>query len=462
MSRLNIPRPAQPIFTHEGARAAHITPEKQLRRAVLSCLLWEKEFYEDGQSIADRIRETAAKCSTAVVGQLALEARNNGLRHVPLLLLIDLIRRQESGVGEIIGSVIQRVDEIAELVTMYWSIPGNKHMLPRQMKLGIAKAFQKFDEYSLAKYDRKDQVTLKDALFLSRPKPKDKAQADLFKRLADNQLATPMTWEVRLSRGEDKRTVFTEMLVNTLDLSYKDPNNRLGYLALLRNLRNMVESGVDLGMIRAAIVARRGAKYVFPFRYTAAARVVPQLEPALDAALQSAVMEMVPFEGLTAILVDVSNSMDKKLSAKSDLTRLDAAATLASVFPGNNLRLFTFSNSLVEVPPRRGMAGVDAIERSQMHGGTVLFDAVDRLNSFCDYQRLVVITDEQASGSHTGWGGGIQIGRVARLPDPKGIGYMINVASAKNGVGYGKWIHIDGFSEAVLRFIREYEDALRV
>jgi hypothetical protein len=35
--------------------------------------------------------------------------------------------------------------------------------------------------------------------------------------------------------------------------------------------------------------------------------------------------------------------------------------------------------------------------------------------------------------------------------------YMINVASYRNGVGYGRWVHLDGFSEQVLRYIAEYE-----
>ncbi len=34
---------------------------------------------------------------------------------------------------------------------------------------------------------------------------------------------------------------------------------------------------------------------------------------------------------------------------------------------------------------------------------------------------------------------------------------MINVASYRNGVGYGRWTHLDGFSEQVLRYIAEYE-----
>lgn len=90
------------------------------------------------------------------------------------------------------------------------------------------------------------------------------------------------------------------------------------------------------------------------------------------------------------------------------------------------------------------MAGVDAIIRSQQHGSTNLGDAVKRINQEVEHDRLIVITDEQ-SGS--------------RVPDPiVDKAYMINVASYQNGVGYGKWTHIDGFSESVIRFIRELEE----
>jgi len=35
--------------------------------------------------------------------------------------------------------------------------------------------------------------------------------------------------------------------------------------------------------------------------------------------------------------------------------------------------------------------------------------------------------------------------------------YLINVSVEKNGIGYDKWVHIDGWSEAVVSFIQEYE-----
>jgi 60 kDa SS-A/Ro ribonucleoprotein len=134
--------------------------------------------------------------------------------------------------------------------------------------------------------------------------------------------------------------------------------------------------------------------------------------------------------------------MKAKLSAKSDMTRMDAAAALASMITGN-LRAFTFSTAVMEVPPRRGIAGVDAIIRSQPHDGTYLGAAVAAMNNL-PHDRLIVITDEQSHDIV-----GSPLARYA---------YMINVASAKNGVGYGRWTHIDGFSEGVLRFFHEFEN----
>jgi 60 kDa SS-A/Ro ribonucleoprotein len=118
--------------------------------------------------------------------------------------------------------------------------------------------------------------------------------------------------------------------------------------------------------------------------------------------------------------------------------------------------VFSFSNQLVEVPPRHGMAGIDTIVSSQPHSGTALFDAIAAVNEKVPHDRLIVITDEQANGS---WNGHSLGGQMKQMPDPKAIGYIINVASAQNGVGYGKWVHIDGFSEQVLRFITEHESA---
>src|SRR5437868_4040898 len=110
MARLNTKTNPQ---THEGGKAANINAEQQLRRSVLSCLLWENEFYEDGQSIADRIVEYAGKVSPQIVYDLAVEARKkHNLRHVPLLLL------SAKPNADAIYNTISRADELTELLAV--------------------------------------------------------------------------------------------------------------------------------------------------------------------------------------------------------------------------------------------------------------------------------------------------------------------------------------------------------
>ena len=194
------------LRTHEGAPAKAITPEQALRRSVLSCMLWEGEFYEDGVQIAGRMQELVPQVAAEKVAALAIEARERmKLRHAPLLLVREMARHatHRGLVAETLARVIQRADELSEFVAIYWA--GGRQPLSAQVKKGLATAFCKFDEYALAKYDRAGVVRLRDVLFLSHAKPNDAAQAALWKRLADNELVTPDTWEVALSavgRGE--------------------------------------------------------------------------------------------------------------------------------------------------------------------------------------------------------------------------------------------------------------------
>lgn len=427
--------PDKSLVTHEGAPARRITPEQQLTRSVNACLLWEDEFYEDGQSIAQRIHEAASKCSPEFVAQTAVEARiKHGLRHAPLWLTLDLIKRGGKIAGDVIPAVISRADELSELLAMYFAAnppKDGKHRAPlsAQLKRGLAAAFVKFNEYELAKYDRENKVRLRDVLFLIHAKPKDDAQAALWKRLVDNQLATPDTWEVALSGGEDKKEAFTRLLTE----------KKLGGLAFLRNLRNMVEAGVDLKLMKAAF--DRPWKGILPHQFIAAAKHAPALEREIDAAMLAALAEMPKLTGQTRLLVDVSGSMDSPLATRSDMRRLEAACGLAILLAGvaEDLEIYSFSNQLVRIPPREGMALAEAIIHSQPHSGTALGEAVKHAR---DVERLIVISDEQ---SHSA------------VPNPVGRAYMLNVASAKNGVGYGPWVHIDGFSTQCVRYMLQTE-----
>src|SRR5215475_7189572 len=197
------------LVTHEGARARHISVLAQLRRSVLSCLLWESEFYEDVQEIGKRIAGLAAQCLPEDVATLAIEAREQmHLRHVPLLLLRELARHpslkdRPQLLSRTMGRVLQRADEPAEFLALYWK--EEKQPLSKQVKRGLAWSLRRFSEHELAKYNRDSEITARDVLFLSHAKPKDEAQAAVWKKLAAKELATPDTWEVQLSTGADKK-----------------------------------------------------------------------------------------------------------------------------------------------------------------------------------------------------------------------------------------------------------------
>jgi hypothetical protein len=418
--------------TYEGAPAIAIPPEAALRRSVLACMLWEDEFYESGQTIAARIRELVPRVAPEAVAALAVEARTAmKLRHAPLLLVREMARyaSHRALVAETLVRVIQRADELAEFVAIYWA--EGRVPLSAQVKKGLAAAFTSFDEYALAKYDRAGAVRLRDVLFLCHARPRDAAQAELWKRLVSGELATPDTWEVALSSGGDKRAHWERLLVE----------GRLGALALLRNLRNMESAGVSEEYVAAALETMRTDR-VLPFRFLAAARHAPQWEPMLERAMFRSLEEAARLAGHTVLLVDVSGSMVAPLSGRSTMLRTDAAYGLAVLLSeiAEKVSLYTFSDACVRVPPRRGFALRDAMESSQRHGGTRLGAALDSVSE--PYDRIVIITDEQ---SHD------------RVPAPRGRGYVINVASARNGVGYGPWSHIDGFSDAVLDYIRAVE-----
>src|SRR5262249_25517963 len=275
MAKLNTLNLNFPPRTHEGAPARNISTELQLRRSVMACLLWESQFYEDGVEIAGRIAELVPKVAAEEGAALAIEAREQmELRHGPLLLVREMARHKTHRhlVGDTLARVIQRADELAEFVTIYWK--DGRVPLSGQVKKGLAAAFPRFDEYQLAKYDRGGPIKLRDVLFLCHAKPRNAEQAGVWKKLIWGRLATPDTLEVALSSGADKREAWQRLLAE----------NKLGALALLRNLRNLKEAGVEEELVLGALRTMKTQR-VLPFRFLAAARYAPQWEEALERAM---------------------------------------------------------------------------------------------------------------------------------------------------------------------------------
>jgi 60 kDa SS-A/Ro ribonucleoprotein len=430
-------------FTREGARGKRFTPEMELKRALMNCLLWESQFYEDGVAIAERIKALVPKVAPERVAALAIEAREvMKLRHAPLLVVREMARHEKHRVlvADTLAQIIQRPDEMTELLAIYWADAlgpqqqRKRQPVSAQIKKGLARAVTKFDAYQLAKYDRDGAVRIRDVLFLVHAKPTDADQAKVWKQLVDGELASADTWEVSLSSGKDKRETFERLIAE----------KRLGGLALLRNLRLMQKAEVPRKTIADAIDAMRIDR-ILPYRFITAARYAPDFEPELESAMLKSLKGLVRLPGRTRLLIDVSGSMDHPLSAQSEMTRMEAACGLAILAREvcDEVEVFTFSNDVVKVPPRRGFALRDAIVGSQPHGGTYLGKAVTEIDRKGD--RLIVFTDEQSHDP---------------VPNPRARGTMVNVASYQHGVGYDAWTRVNGFSEAVIAWIAASEEAM--
>jgi hypothetical protein len=437
MASINKRKVSTPVFTHEGGKASHIGYEEKLQRTVLSCLLNEDTFYEDGQSVKDRIKEYMGKVSTEfAIATLNKVKHEYHLRHTPLFMLT-VLAQQGKLTKELVESTVTRVDDITELLAM--SLADGKKALPKQLQKGLALAFAKFDEYQFGKYKgTKKAVSLKDAVMLCHPKAPNDEKNALYKKIVDNSLATPLTWETELSAGKDKKAVFENLL----------SENKLGGLALLRNLRNMEQASVSQRAIVNGI-EKMNVRGIMPYNfYTAnkysAGTYSKQLEAAM---LQSARETFDKLEGNTLFMVDTSGSMSCQLSGKGEITRAQAAASLAAIM--NEVcefaKVYTFDNT-AHLCTQKGFALADRCARSM--GGTDIQRstnyAVESNNR--PFDRVIIITDEQSSGSYFSK-------EVLKIPHK----YIVNVATYQNGIEYGNFIHINGFSDGIFKYIAEYE-----
>lgn len=427
------------VHTHEGGPAQRGTALMQFRRIISTCLLFENTFYESGVDIAANLEQAASKLPFDELITETIRAKDLGLRHVPLYAAL-LLTKQYDGkrVGDTITNVIRRADELAEIIALYWK--DGKQPLSNQLKRGIANAFGKFNAYQFGKYKgAKNAVSLQDSIRLVHPKADDEERNLLYKQIASDTLPTPDTWEVALSAGADKKATWERLL----------SENKLGALALLRNLAGMEKAGVDRTLVLESL-SKANTKGIFPFQFVTALRAAAFFARGIDDAMLRTAAGASKLSGTTVVLVDVSGSMDHPMSAKSAASYLDAAASVAVELNERciDCRILTFSNSLVEVAGVRGIGLMQAIARSQMHGGTYLGVSLQTMmdKEIVQGNRLVVITDEQSAD---------------RVPKDIGFsrGYMVNVTPYRYGVSTGadKWVHINGFAAGLVDWIVQEE-----
>lgn len=417
---------------HEGAIAYSLTPEMELYAAVATTLLNDAS-YEAADDRLKRIQELLSKVSPVYAAKMAIYARKEmNLRSVPVVLATELARvhKGDDLVSKTIAQVVQRPDEIMEILACYQAINKRTavkklNRLSKQVQKGLAASFNKFDEYQFAKYNRDTAVKLKDALFLVHPKAKDEAQQVLFNKIVKDELATPYTWETELSAigkmkfdtAAEKQKAVTAKWEELID------SGKLGYMALLRNLRNILQAEVSSTHVKklAAVMSDEQAvqrSRQLPFRFLAAYRELKAVQSgytayvidALEKAITASVSNMQGFNLDTRVVIacDVSGSMQKLVSAKSSIMLYDIGLLLGMLLQSkcSNVRAGMFGDTwkTVALPTKGILSNVDAFYKREgevgyaTNGYLVLKDLVNK-NYVAD--KVMLFTDVQMWDSNT-------------------------------------------------------------
>lgn len=415
----------------EGATAYRLTPEWELYTSVVTTSL-NNNFYEQTEERITRVRTLIGNCNPLFVARLAVYTREvMNLRSMPLVMAVELARihKGDNLVRRVTARTVRRADEITEMLAYYQLAnqrTGTKKLnrLSKQLQAGLQDTFNAFDAYQFAKYNRKTEVRLRDALFLVHPKAKDERQQEIFDGIVNDTLPTPYTWETELSAlgqkcfatSQEKTAAFRTKWEELID------SDKLGYMALLRNLRNLLEAEVSgnhilkVGQKLASEKAVENSKQL-PFRFLAAYRELSNtpslyatmLMTALENAVQVSARNIKGFEGSARILIacDVSGSMQYPISPKSKILRYDIGLMLGMLLKSRCEKVMTgiFGDrwKIINLPDTGVLAGVDAFYKREgevgysTNGYLVIKDLITRR---AEMDKVMMFTDCQLWNSN--------------------------------------------------------------
>lgn len=434
------------------------TSIQKLRRITLANLLWENNAYIDGESVSDEISSIIPRCNPKDVADLAVECRTKQkLRHTPLFIVSEMCRYENMRpyVKIILPQICTRADMLTDFLAIYWHDTDKKSRpLANAAKIGLAESFHNFNEYKLSKYDRNAPIKLRDVMFLTHPKANNEYEQELFNKVANRTLKTPETWEVMLSAGADKKATWTKLITE----------NKIGGLAMLRNISNMINAGVDRSVIESGLNNINNLMLLPLDYYKANIESNNTFKHEIEDAMFRSYKNLPKLKGKTLLIIDISGSMGARLSSKSKYSRYDAAAATA-ICASQQCEDFTLmltggndcnrkeAHEIVKYPPR----GFDMMSRVQEastnigYGGIFtrqcLEVAAEELGT--DFDRIIVFSDSQDCDIEG-----------HRIPAPFAKhNYIIDVSSELHGVNYkGIWdAEISGWSDQFLTYINALE-----
>ncbi|NBO22121.1 TROVE domain-containing protein [bacterium] len=410
MSKFNATVKPNLTTNEAGGQAYKKSAETEFLDLILTSFV-EDQYYRSSSTALSELKRLINELDPLFVAKAAIFARHEyGMRSITHVIACELAKKASGNTWakNFYERVINRPDDMTEILSYYLSnnTDGNNPKFPGSLKKGFAKAFDKFDQYQLAKYKSSNKgVKLVDVVNIVHPVPTDRNKEALNLLVNDN-LKNEGTWEAMLSKAgqvaeneeelSQMKSDAWEQLVTT---------RKIGYFALLRNLRNIINQAPHIiDQVCNLLVDERLIKNskVLPFRFSTAydemlrfadASNGRKVISALDKAVEISLSNIPKFEGETLLVVDTSGSMGGRPSE------------IASVFAGafmkrNNCDVMKFDNFAKYVSYNQQSPVFELGKTFRFSGGGTNFKDIF-LKANKRYDRVIILSDMQGWVGHT-------------------------------------------------------------
>ncbi|MDI1478182.1 TROVE domain-containing protein [Polyangium sp. y55x31] len=441
---------------------------------------WRK--MSPAELIESAIDEALAHDAEATLEEAARLRNDEHIRTTPQVILVRAANHNAvKGTGLVrkyAPRIVKRADEPA--VGLAYQMFRYGKPIPNALKKAWRDAITRFDTYGLAKYRLEDHAA-KTVDVVNLVHPKSEAVHKLVKGEAKN---TGRTWEAIVSARGSNRTAWKKAMAV------------MGHMAMLRNLRNMLEAGIKADEIVPSLLAGAKDGKQLPFRYFSAYKAVEEKAPgplldAIEKCLVTSLGELPYFRGRVMVLADNSGSAQGTTTSAMGTMKVSTIGNLTGVLAGMRAdegHLGVFGDKLETFAIRKGASIFEQLKRAEglakdigqsTENGIWLFlDRAIRMKEHWD--SIFVMSDMQAGhgglyGTNQaqyreyGWGSGGQYIDVAKLVstyrkrvNPNVKVFLVQIAGYKDTLVpefYDRTYILGGWGEGLLRFAAEMEKA---
>ena len=414
MARFNVKKRTQQLTVNRAGGEAYTQDPRLELASILLTSFAQDQYYRSSEQTFAELADLLTRIDPLFAAKAAVYARTEfGLRSITHVLAAELALHASGKpwAKAFYDRIVKRPDDMLEIAAYYFGQGGTT--LPNAMKKGFAVAFDRFDGYQLAKYrGERKSVTLVDLVNLVHPVP-TRQNAQALQALVADELRNTQTWETKLTRAgqeagseEDKAERKAEAWAELIAA------DKLGYFALLRNLRNIAEQAPELIDPVCTLLTdekRIRQSLVLPFRFITAFDAVNeadvegkrQLLDALNQALELSLANVPVFPGRTLVVLDDSGSMTWAHNKEGVAPIRIGAIFAAMLFKSNNADLMRFSDdaSYVRAYHRDSVATIaNNLVKNARSAGTNFHAIFQQAANV--YDRIIILSDMQGWMGH--------------------------------------------------------------